>query len=75
MRSSTSASNLRRATWALVAGCCVVALSVEAAARLGLDRASKIQRRMVEEYATGTCDRAGRRDRPARAGPRQFAAR
>src|SRR4051812_40176230 len=51
MPSSTSGSNLRRATWLLVAGCCVVALSVEAAARLGLDRASKIQRRMVEEYA------------------------
>jgi hypothetical protein len=29
----------------------VVALSVEAAARFGLDRASKIQRRMVQEYA------------------------
>jgi hypothetical protein len=51
MRSSTSASRLRRATWALVIGCVAVALVVEAAARLALDRASRIQRRMVQEYA------------------------
>jgi hypothetical protein len=41
---------VRRATWALVIGCLAVALTVEAAARVGLDRASKIQRRMVQEY-------------------------
>jgi hypothetical protein len=50
MRSSTSASSLRRATWALVIGCVLVALVMEAAARVGLDRASRIQRRMVQEY-------------------------
>lgn len=54
MPSSTSASDrsarLRRATWALIAGCAVVSLAVEGAARVGLDRASKIQRRMVQEY-------------------------
>lgn len=35
----------------LLAGCLVVALGVEVAARFGLDRASRIQRRMVQEYA------------------------
>ncbi|HUR33041.1 MAG TPA: hypothetical protein VM032_04550 [Vicinamibacterales bacterium] len=50
MPSSISASRLRRATWALVVGCAAVALIVEGAARLGLDRASRIQRRMVQEY-------------------------
>ena len=34
----------------LLAGCCIIALGVEAAARVGLDRASRIQRRMVQEY-------------------------
>ncbi len=42
---------MRRATWVLLAGCVIVALGVEAAARFGLDRASRIQRRMVQEYA------------------------
>jgi hypothetical protein len=41
---------MRRATWLLVLGCVAVALAAEAAARIGLDRASRIQRRMVEEY-------------------------
>ncbi|MEQ1727809.1 MAG: hypothetical protein ABL982_05465 [Vicinamibacterales bacterium] len=40
-----------RATWALLVGCLVVAVGVEGAARFGLDRASRIQRRMVQEYA------------------------
>lgn len=46
-----AASPLRRATWALLVGCLIIALGVEAAARFGLDRASRIQRRMVQEYA------------------------
>src|SRR4051812_39684785 len=61
MRSSTSGSDAgarwstappatRRAVVQLLIGCSVVALTVEAAARFGLDRASKIQRHMVEEY-------------------------
>jgi hypothetical protein len=41
---------MRRATWALAIGCLGVAIAVEAAARIGLDRASRIQRRMVDEY-------------------------
>lgn len=44
-------AHVRRATWVLLVGCLVVALGVEAAARFGLDRASRIQRRMVQEYA------------------------
>ncbi|MBS1817924.1 MAG: hypothetical protein JSU08_08350 [Acidobacteria bacterium] len=65
MRSSTSVSDtssarpltigerharLRRATWALAIGCALVAGGLEVVARTGLDRASKIQRRMVAEY-------------------------
>jgi hypothetical protein len=55
MRSSTSGSDaphahLRRATRLLLAGAAVVALSAEATARLVLDRASKMQQRMVSEY-------------------------
>jgi hypothetical protein len=34
----------------LLAGCLVIALSVEAVARVGFDRASKIQRRIAGEY-------------------------
>ncbi len=45
------AVQLRRATVVLLVGCLVIALGVEAAARFGLDRASRIQRRMVQEYA------------------------
>ncbi len=43
---------VRRATWALLVGCLLIALGVEVAARFGLDRASRIQRRMVQEYAS-----------------------
>jgi hypothetical protein len=50
MRSFISSSRVRRATWLLVAGCLAVAFAVEAAARLAFDRASKIQRRMTDEY-------------------------
>jgi hypothetical protein len=50
MPSSTSASRLRRATWLLIAGCVLVGLAMETAARVGLDRASRIQRRMAQEY-------------------------
>jgi hypothetical protein len=50
MPSSISGSDVRRAAWILLAGCLAVAFAVEAAARVGLDRASKIQRRMAEEY-------------------------
>jgi hypothetical protein len=41
---------MRRATWLLVIGCVLVALGMEVAARVGLDRASRIQRRMMQEY-------------------------
>jgi hypothetical protein len=50
MPSSTSVSSLRRATWLLVAGCVLVGAVMEVAARVGLDRASRIQRRMMQEY-------------------------
>src|SRR5713226_3283297 len=50
MPSSISGSDVRRAAWILLAGCLAVAFAVEAAARAGLDRASKIQRRMAAEY-------------------------
>jgi hypothetical protein len=55
MRSSISASDgscadRRRAARLLLAGCAVVALSADATARLALDRASKIQQRIVAEY-------------------------
>src|SRR5438445_10818855 len=50
MRSSTSVSKATRAAALLLAGCAVVALAVEGVARVGFDRASKIQRRMADEY-------------------------
>ncbi len=50
MPSSTSVSDLRRATVWLIAGCLLIALGMEVSARVGLDRASRIQRRMVQEY-------------------------
>src|SRR4029077_16302482 len=53
MRSSTSVSNLRRATWTLLAGCLAVTFGVEAVARLAFDRGSKIQRRMTDEDRMG----------------------
>lgn len=40
----------RRATQVLLAGCVIVAVAAEGAARLGFHRASKIQRRFVTEY-------------------------
>src|SRR5438552_6110208 len=70
MRSSTSASDpgierrARRAAWLLLAGCAVVALGAEAAARIALDRISKIQHRTMDEYrlarAIGTESPGGR---------------
>jgi hypothetical protein len=64
MRSSTSASRIRGAISLLLTGCVLVASSVEIAARLALDRVSKIQRRTVHEYSlartTGT-QTSGRR--------------
>jgi hypothetical protein len=48
---TASTIRLRHATWMLAAGCLVVASVMELSARVGLDRASKIQRRMVQEYA------------------------
>ena len=36
--------------WLLAVGCLAVSLAVEAMARVGLDRMSKIQRRVTEEY-------------------------
>jgi hypothetical protein len=49
---ASETTRLRRATWMLVAGCLAVAALMEVSARVGLDRASKIQRRMVQEYAS-----------------------
>jgi hypothetical protein len=40
-----------RATWLLLAGCVLVCVAVEGAARLGFSRASKIQHRFTTEYA------------------------
>jgi hypothetical protein len=44
------AARATRAAWLLLAGCAAVAIGVEATARVALDRSSKIQRRMVQEY-------------------------
>ena len=52
MRSSLSVSRTARATGLLLAGCVAVACSVEIAARIALDRVSKIQRRTAEEYSS-----------------------
>jgi hypothetical protein len=41
---------IRRATSLLLAGCAIVALAAEATARMGLDRASKMQHRLAVEY-------------------------
>jgi hypothetical protein len=66
MPSSTSASDARRgfaarwAPWVLIAGCVSVAAAAEVVARAGLDRASKIQHRLVDEYRAAReigCDR------------------
>jgi hypothetical protein len=65
MRSSISASNPVRAASLLLAGCVLVALGVEAIARVGFDRVSKIQRRMADEYRVA---RAIGRDGAAQAG-------
>src|SRR5437667_5102049 len=70
MRSSTSGSDampkasLRHGAWALVAGCLTVGLAAEAAARIGLDRVSKVQRRVADEYRLAReigCDRRAER--------------
>jgi hypothetical protein len=50
MRSSTSDSEIARATCLLAAGCLAVALGVELGARVAFDRVSRIQRRMAGEY-------------------------
>src|SRR5947207_3299684 len=53
MRSSTSASDVigvARATRLLLMGCAIVALGAEVGARVALDRASKMQQRVVAEY-------------------------
>src|ERR1041385_7708359 len=64
MRSSISGSSVRRSTLLLLAGCAAVALTVECAARVALDRVSNIQRRTFAEYtlarASGT-EASGRR--------------
>jgi hypothetical protein len=68
MRSSTSASEIGRnrriprAAWLLIAACAAVALGVEGAARIALDRSSRIQRRTMDEYrAARTIGVDGRR--------------
>src|SRR4051812_45762801 len=50
MPSSISASSVRRATCLVIAGCVTVVLGIEAVARVGFDRMSRIQRRTVDEY-------------------------
>jgi len=50
MPSSTSASSVRRATYLLGLGCLAIVVGVEATARVGLDRVSRIQRRVADEY-------------------------
>ncbi len=50
MPSSTSSSNVSTWTWALIAGCALVAIAAEGGARVALDRVSKIQRRTANEY-------------------------
>jgi hypothetical protein len=65
MHSFTSASSVKQATYLVIAGCVLVALGVEAVARVGLDRVSKTQRRTVDEYrqasAIGVDQPAGRK--------------
>jgi len=64
MRSSISASRIGRATSLLLAACIAVACSVEIAARLALDRVSKVQRRTIDEYSlarTSGTQTSGRR--------------
>jgi lysophospholipase L1-like esterase len=66
MRSSTSSSDgrpdLRRAIVWLLAGCVVVCAGVEAAARVGFNRVSRIQRRFLDEYRAAEQMRPGRGD-------------
>ncbi len=55
MRSFTSVSdrpllNTRRAIVALIAGCALISLGIEAVMRVGFDRVSRIQHRMAVEY-------------------------
>ena len=45
-----TASNIPAAAWLLLAGCVLIAVGVEGVARVALDRSSRIQRRMVQEY-------------------------
>jgi hypothetical protein len=54
-----------KAAWALIAGCLMIVLGVEVGARVAIDRSSKIQRRVVSEYARA---RAIGTDRVAAAG-------
>jgi hypothetical protein len=65
MHSSTSGSDLKRAIYLLFAGCALVALGAEGAARVALDRVSRIQRRTADEYrlaqTIGHDDTCGRR--------------
>jgi hypothetical protein len=49
--SSSSGPRVGRAIWLLLAGCLLIGAGVEGIARVGFHRASKIQRRFVEEYA------------------------
>lgn len=51
MTENPRARTFARASWTLLAGCVLVACAAEGGARFALDRASKIQRRTVDEYA------------------------
>jgi hypothetical protein len=65
MPSSTSSSSLTRATWLLLAGCLLVCVAVEGAARIGFSRASKIQHRFTTEYEQARRVGVDQHDRPA----------
>jgi hypothetical protein len=64
MTENPDARTFKRAAWILLAGCVLVAVAAEGAARLVLDRVSKIQRRTAEEYQlarTTGADACGRK--------------
>jgi hypothetical protein len=50
MTETPNAHTYTRAAWLLLAGCALIAVAAEGAARFALDRVSKIQRRTADEY-------------------------
>ena len=64
MNENPTARTYRRAACVLLGGCVLIAVAAEGAARLALDRVSKIQRRTADEYRlarTIGADACGRR--------------